>query len=191
MRRQACAADFAREGSSPSNGLDPLRLPALILAHDDTADGGIREVLLSREHVEVRRAVCGIPMRVRLPVTDFAGIAVRVCLAPDSEPEIYLALEHRDEGLRVVLQCCADAAAAAIAGRRWSRYFAKPILIAGADGRLRLPGTWRRRGGTQARRRKYGLVRNRHSSYRERCARVTSARPEQRYLDEREIVARD
>jgi len=191
LRRQASAAGFAREGSSPSNGLDPLRLPALILAHDDTADGGIREVLLSREHVEVRRTVGGIPMRVRLPVTDFAGISVRVCLAPDAEPEIYLALEHRDEGLRVVLQCCADATAAAIAGRRWSRFFARPILIAGADGRLRLPGTWRRRGATNARRHKHGLFRDRHSNYRRRCARVTSTRPDQRYLGEREIVARN
>jgi hypothetical protein len=191
LRRQASAAGFAREGSSPSTGLDPLRLPALILAHDDTADGGIREVLLSREHVEVRRSVGGIPMRVRLPVSDFAGIAVRVCLASGSEPQIFLALEHRDEGLRVVLHACADAADAAIAGRRWSRYFAKPVLIAGADGRLRLPGAWRERGTTSARRRKHAAVRNRHSAYRERCLRVTGKRPEQLYCGEREIVARD
>ena len=81
MRRQASAAGNAREGSGSLFGLDPLRLPVSFTAADPAADGGSREIGVSRDGIEFRRSVRGVQMRVQLPFSEFRGVAVRV-LAP-------------------------------------------------------------------------------------------------------------
>ncbi len=141
MRRQASAAGIAREGSSSLFGLDPLRLPVSFTAADPAADGGSREIGVSRDGIELKRSVRGVQMRVQLPFSEFQGIAVRVLAPGGCEPMIFLSLEHSDDALSVLLQATEDSDESADAARKWSRVTGRPILIAGEDGRLRNPAS--------------------------------------------------
>ena len=191
MRRQASAAGIAREGSGPLFGLDPLRLPVVFTASDPTADGGRREIGLSREGVEFRRSVRGVQMRVQLPFSEFQGVAVRVLAPGGGEPVIFVSLEHRDEALSVLLQASADSDACAAAARQWSRITGRPILIAGHDGRLRNPAALRSRETAHARRRRRSALRGRRTATRLRSERAARPIAQRVHGDEREIIARD
>lgn len=191
MRRQASAADIAREGSSRLFRLDPLRLPVRFTANDGTADGGTRAVELSRDAVEVTRAVRGVKMRLRLPIKEFLGISVRV-VAIGGEPRIFLLLEHADDALSVVLQSTGDSAEAAANARQWSRVLGCMLLIAGADGRLRNPASMRRERKNAPRRARRTALKERRTTIRFR--RTPSGGGKQTpsvHSGEREIIARN
>jgi hypothetical protein len=190
LRRQASAADKAREGSSLLFGLDPLRLPASIHAADPAADGGHREIVISRDGIEFRRTVRGVFMRVHLAFSEFEGVAVRVIAAGGGEPVIFLSLEHQDDALSVLLQASEDSDESAIAARRWSRLTGRPILIAGPDGRLVNPAAMPKRAASFTRRKRRSALRNRRTSVRLRSQRAANGIVKSVHKDEREIIAR-
>lgn len=191
MRRQAIAADGARDGSSRLFRLDPLSLPVSYVADDDAADGGTRTVELRRNGVEVRRVVRGVSMRLKLPLEEYLGIAVRVVSDGQRDPLIYIALEHRDAALSALLQISVDSCEAAIDARKWSRTFQKPILIAGKDGRLRNPASVRRSPKSLGRRRRRSALRNRRATIHARRKANRSDRAATIHSGEREIIARN
>jgi hypothetical protein len=191
LRRQASAAGIAREGSSPLFGLDPLRLPDSITAADPAADGGTREISVSRDGVEFRRSVRGVQMRVQLPFNEFEGIAVRVVAPGGSEPMIFLSLEHRDDALSILLQAGEDSDECASSARQWSRITGRSILVAGADGRLRNPAAVRHRVAQNPRRKRRSALRNRRSMVRLRSQRASQPIGKNVYEGEREIIARN
>lgn len=189
MRRQASAAGNAREGSSPLFGLDPLRLPISITAADPAADGGHREIGISRNGVELKRSVRGVHMRVQLPFSEFDGVAVRVLAPGSGEPMIFLSLEHSDDALSVLLHATEDSDACAEAARKWSRVTGRPILIAGVDGRLRNPAVVKAAGDTGPRRKRRSALRNRRTFVRLRGERAVRSIETAIYAGEREIIA--
>jgi Family of unknown function (DUF6101) len=190
LRRQASAAGVAREGSSPLFGLDPLRLPASFTQTDPAADGGSREIGISRDGIELRRTVRGVHMRVQLPFSEYEGVAVRVIAIGEGDPMIFLSLEHRDDALSVLLQASEDSEESAIIARRWSRLTGRPILIAGADGRLRSPASARQRSANHPRRKRRSALRYRRTAIRHRSQRSARAILQTIYSGEREIIAR-
>lgn len=190
MRRQASAAEVAREGSSRLFRLDPLRLPAPLIAPDHAADGGCREIGISRDGVELRRSIRRVSMRLKISFQEYTGIAVRVLAAGKSDPQIYLTLDHRDEALSVQLGVFGNSADTAIAARQWSRFTGRPIWIADSDGRLRMPAAARKREGSRPRRKRSTALRNRRTTIRLRYARSSRFMEERAHLGEREIIAR-
>jgi hypothetical protein len=191
LRRQASAAGIAREGSSHLFRLDPLRLPVSITASDPAADGGSREIGISREGIEFRRSVRGVQMRVQLPFSEYEGVAVRVLAPGGGEPVIFLSLEHRDDALSVLLQASEDSDECAASARKWSRITGRPILIAGADGRLRNPAAGGSRAVHHPRRKRRTALRHRRTAFRVRSQRAASPITRNVHAGEREIIARD
>jgi hypothetical protein len=191
LRRQASAAGIAREGSSPLFGLDPLRLPVSITAADPAADGGSREIGISRAGIEFRRSVRGVQMRVQLPFSEFKGIAVRVLAYGAGEPMIFLSLEHVDDALSVLLQASEDSDECAEAARKWSRVTGCPILVADSDGRLRNPASVSSNVAARPRRKRRSALRNRRTLIRLRGQRTNRSIEESMHSGEREIIARN
>ena len=191
LRRQASAAGIAREGSSPLFRLDPLRLPMSFTAADPAADGGSREIGVTRNGIEFRRSVSGVQMRVHLPFSEFQGIAVRVLAPGGSEPVIFLSLEHGDDALSVLLQATENSDECAEDARKWSRVTGRPILIADEDGRLRNPAAVRNRAPASPRRKRRSALRNRRTAIRLRSQRTNRLIEESIYSGEREIIARN
>lgn len=191
LRCQTSASGIAQNGSSQLFGLDPLRLPVSFTAADPSADGGTREISISSEGVEFRRSVRGVEMRVKLPFAEFEGLAVRVLAVGGGEPVIFLALEHRDDALSVLLLACEDSDEMAAYARRWHHATGRPILVAGSDGKLHNPATMRIRAKHNPRRRRHSALRNRRSIVRFRSLRTNRLIYTEIYSDEREIIARD
>lgn len=191
LRRQASAAGEAREGSGLLFRLDPLRLPLSLKAADPVADGGSRAIEISRDGIELSRSIRGVQMRVRLPFSEFDGVAVRVLAPGGMDPVIFLSLEHNDDDLSVLLQASEDSDECAAAAWQWSRVTGRPILIAGPDGRLQNPASVRKAKATHVRRKRHGALRNRRSMVRLRQQRAASGIADKRHEGEREIIARD
>jgi hypothetical protein len=120
--------------------LDPLALPVRFTAKDAGADERLRQVELDRERVVLRRAVRGINMAVRLPVTAFLGVALRLVPSEQGAADLVtVSLEHRDAALSVPLFTAPDSDDAVAEWQLWARVLALPLLIGNLDGTLREP----------------------------------------------------
>ena len=181
-------------GSSRDQRLDPLALPVRFTASDAGADERLRQVELDRERVVLRRAVRGIPMKVRLPVSAFLGVALRVSAGePNAHDAVALWLEHRDPALSVPLFAAPGGEDVVAEWQLWSRVLGVPMLVRDADGSLRKPfcaiGALRVEPPLPRRRRRNALKARRPSILMRR--RVTRVSPGRTYRDEREIIARN
>jgi hypothetical protein len=154
--------------------LDPLSLPVRFDAHDNRADGGVRQIELHRERVILRRAVSGMRMAVNVRVRDFLGVAVR-----GLDDARMLVLVHRDPSLSIPLCVSADADEIETAWQAWSDIFALPRLT---EEKLREPAQRRRRHNAIRARRPKFLVRRRAGAL---------LNPASVYQGEREIIARN
>jgi hypothetical protein len=169
--------------------LDPHSLPIRFAARDPRADGGIRHIELSRDHVVLRRSLRGIPMALNIRVHDFHGIGLR--LLPDEDGSglmAMLVLEHRDPSLAVPLLFVPEDHDIATDWRMWSEALQLPCLMpespAPTDAHVRItgePGPRRRRRNAVKARRPSILMRRRPGAPVAGMA---------IYRDEREIIAR-
>jgi len=180
-------------GSSRSARLDPFSLPARFAAADAAADERVRQVELYRERVVVRRSVAGMRMALNMPVSAFAGIALRV-LAGEGGAQASVILEHKDPSLALPLFTSGEADEAFAEWRAWGNVLGLPLLVAEEDGALREP--FARMGGVRVdevrprRRRRSALKRRRASMpLRRAMGKITEATPV--YRGEREIIARN
>jgi hypothetical protein len=153
--------------------LDPQSLPVRFDAHDNRADGGVRQIELHRERVILRRAVSGMQMAVNVRVCDFLGIAAR-----GIDDARMLVLVHRDPSLSIPLCVGADADEIETAWQAWSEIFALPRLT---EEKVRAPAQRRRRHNAIRARRPKFLVRRRAGAL---------LNPAALYQGEREIIAR-
>jgi hypothetical protein len=175
--------------------LDPLALPVRFAVADERADERMRHVELHRERVVLHRAVSGIRMAVKVPVTDFLGVVVRLIPSADQQPDsVLVSLEHRDPALSVPLYCARDANDVVAEWQMWGRVLGMPLLTADLNGNLRevFPRMGLVRLGKPApRRRRYNAIRRRRPSIllrRRPGIRNTIATV---YRGEREIIARN
>ena len=162
-------------------------------ASDSAADGGAREIELHRERVVVRRSLSGMRMALNMPVSAFAGIALRVT-AGEGEAAATVALEHTDPSLSLPLFASTEAGEAFAEWRAWGNVLGLPLLVAEENGNLREP--FARMGGVRVdavrpRRRRSSALKRRRASMplRRRAGKVTETTPVHR--GEREIVARN
>lgn len=185
---------MAESGQGSSLRLDPQALPVRYRAHDDGADGHIREIELRRDAVVVRRTVRGISMRISVFIAEFLGVSMRLLPPTHGEPAcIAVLLEHRDSGLTVPLYLASEDQEAIAEWRSWSRVLGVPPLVLDDNGVLREPFPRLGRlpvGATQPRRKRRATLRQRRPSIllRRKPGRTTAA--SQVHHDEREIIAR-
>jgi len=180
-------------GSSRSARLDPFSLPARFAASDAAADERVRQVVLTRERVVVRRSLAGMRMALNLPLAVFAGVAIRV-LVGECGACATVALEHKDPSLVLPLFESSEPDEAFAEWRAWGKVLGLPLLVAEEDGVLREP--FARMGGVRIdsvrpRRRCRSALRRRRASLplRRATGKLTEATPVHR--GEREIIARN
>ena len=182
-------------GSSRALRLDPHALPVRYSARDGGADGKIRQVELDRDRVILRRAVCGVSMKLGVRIAEFRGVSLRLLPPEDGEPAASaVVLEHRDPGLSVPLFLAFDGDDVIAVWRSWSRVLGVPLLLMDDDGALREPFARLGRldvGAMCERRRRRGAVKWRRPSFlaRRKPGRVRPV--ESVHRGEREIIARN
>jgi len=110
--------------------------PLQLVDTDGGADDHIRSVELHHDRLVMRRRVAGTPMRLELPLADYAGIAVRLLDPYGDDEGISLVLEHEDPALAVTLYSAGHADDVVAQWRRWSAELGRPMLMTHADGRL-------------------------------------------------------
>jgi Family of unknown function (DUF6101) len=182
-------------GSSRALRLDPFSLPARFAAIDAAADERVRHVELYRERVVVRRSLDGMRMALNMPVSAFAGVAIRVMAGEgEAQAAVSVTLEHKDPSLALPLFVSEEADEAFADWRAWAKVLGLPMLVAEADGVLREP--FDRIGGVRIdtvcprRRRRTAMKRRRPAMLMRRAAgRLTDTTPVHR--GEREIIARN
>jgi len=136
--------------------LDPLSLPVRFHTRDARADGGVRQVEISRDQIVLRRAVRGMRMAINVRVDEFLGIAVR-----EADDTQMLMLVHRDPSLSIPLLFSADGDEILHASFTWSEIFALPLLDEDAN-RSTQPAPRRRRHNVIKTRRPKILMRRRN-----------------------------
>ncbi|WP_315835216.1 DUF6101 family protein [Bradyrhizobium prioriisuperbiae] len=175
MRRQF-GAGGTPAGSSRVLRLDPFSLPLRFDTRDARADGGMRQVEISRDRVVLRRAVRGMRMAINVRVNDFLGIAVR-----EADDGQMLVLVHRDPSLSIPLLVSTDDTEIEQACDAWGEIFALPRISEDTE-QVREPAPRRRRHNVIKTRRPRILMRRRNNRLLSEMA---------VHRDEREIVARD
>jgi hypothetical protein len=189
MRSGGCA------GSGRALRLDPFALPVRFSVSDAAADGRVREIELHRERVVLRRSLAGMRMALNMPLTAFAGIALRLVPGEGAtEDALSVVLEHSDPALALPLFLTSQADEAVSEWRTWSKVLGLPLLLADPSGALREPfarlGQMRIECPRPRRRRRSALKGRRPSILlRRTLGKVTEATPVHR--DEREIIARN
>ncbi len=113
-------------GSSRLLRLDPFSLPARFAATDATADERVRHVELTRERVVVRRSLDGMRMALNMPVSAFAGVALRV-VEGDAKAIASVTLEHKDPSLALPLFESGEAGEAFAEWRAWGNVLGLPL----------------------------------------------------------------
>ena len=181
-------------GSGRSARLDPFTLPARFAASDAVADERVRLVELYHERVVVRRSLGGMRMALNMPVSAFAGVAIRVLAREGEAPSVSVTLEHKDPALALLLLVCGETDEAFADWRAWGNVLNLPLLVAEDDGELREP--FARMGGVRV-----GTVRPRRwrrSALKRRRPTILMRRPTGKlteatrvHRDEREIIARN
>ncbi len=190
MRDGGCPA-----GSSRALRLDPFSLPLSFAANDAAADERVRHVELTRERVVVRRSLAGMRMALNMPVSAFAGVAIRLNPAEgEAQATVSVVLEHKDPSLRLAVFVSAEADDAFAQWRAWGSVLGLPLLVAEEDGVLREP--FARLGQVRiervrARRRRHNAIKRRRPSMplRRKAGKLSEATPIHR--GEREIIARN
>jgi hypothetical protein len=180
-------------GSGRALRLDPFALPVRFRANDAGADGQVRHIELDREHVILRRAVRGMAMKIRMPVSAFRGVALQLHDAP-GEPALAVVLDHSDGALCVPLLVARDDNEAIASWKAWGRVLGLPLLVAEPGGACR--EITKRLGAlsiaevAQRRRRRSALKRRRPSILRRRRM-GRSIADASVHRGEREIIARN
>jgi hypothetical protein len=125
-------------------------------ARDARADGGVRQVEISRDQIVLRRAVRGMRMAISVRVNEFQGIAVR-----EADDGRMLVLVHHDPSLSVPLLVSTDSDEIQQACFIWGEIFALPCIEEVAA-RSRKPVQRRRRHSVIKTRRPKILLRRRN-----------------------------
>ncbi|MDI1342670.1 MAG: DUF6101 family protein [Pseudolabrys sp.] len=190
MRSGGCPA-----GSSRLQRLDPFALPLAFAANDAAADGRVRHIELFHERLVIRRSVAGMHMALNMPLSAFAGVAIRLDAGENGElPTVAVVLEHKDPGLALPLFVSTEADDAFAEWQSWSKVLGVPQLVADDEGGWREP--FARIGGVRIER--VRPRRRRHSSLKRRRPSMALRRKGGKltpnaavYHGEREIIARN
>lgn len=153
---------------------------------DRRADGGRRQVRVTRDGVRISRRFGGVVMTIAVPLSAYRGVALDVEAAVDGGASYRLSLAHNDPDLDVVLTETQDGSAVAADWKYWANYLELPRLGA-ENGRLRAldapaapAGAPRRRGAAGVIKRRPRFLARRQGGDAARLAAV--------FAGEREII---
>jgi hypothetical protein len=180
-------------GSGRALRLDPFALPVRFRANDAGADGQVRHVELDREHVILRRAVRGMAMKIRMPVSSFRGVSLQLHDVPD-RPALAVVLNHDDGALCVPLLIASDDREAVAVWKAWGRVLKLPLLMSEQSGGVREIETRLgavRVGKVVQRRRRRLAIKRRRPSILMRRRKGRSIENAAVHRGEREIIARN
>lgn len=123
-----------REESWPDTALSLPQgeWPVRFRQRDEGADDGVRRVELHADHVVLRRRVAGIPMKLSVRLSAFAGVAVR--LTEEEGDGVALVLAHADPSLEITLYHAPDTADVVAEWRGHARRLGLPMLVTKLDG---------------------------------------------------------
>jgi len=175
--------------------LDPFALPVRFAASDAAADGRVRDIELHRERVVLRRSLNGMRMALNMPVSAFAGVALRLTPSEGAtQASVAVVLAHKDPGLVLPLFVTYEAGEAFAEWRAWGQVLGLPLLVSEGDGSLREPfarlGALRVERPRPRRRRRSALKKRRPSILMRRMpGKLSDATRVHR--GEREIIARN
>lgn len=116
----------ASAGSSCQERLDPFALPVTFATSD--ASAGVRYIELHRERVVMRRSVAGVVMAVKMPLSSYNGVALRLVSGAQG-PTVEVTLEHKDPGLSLSLYEADHDEDALAEWRSWSDALGLPMLL--------------------------------------------------------------
>lgn len=100
---------------------------------DRRADGGKRQVRVSRQDILIARRLAGIAMLISVPVQAYRGVALDIEPTAGGGASYRLSLAHDDPDLAVVLAETEDGGAVSADWRYWASYLDLPRL-AGKEG---------------------------------------------------------
>ncbi len=174
-------ADMTESSANPSSF--PAATPRSAAGlRDARADGGERDVTLTRSRVTIRRRYAGVGMKIAVPTQAYRGVVLSLEDAPRGRAHFRVTLRHDDPDLSVILTEAFDETQILADWRAWADFLTQSPLVerdggalepaeredepAGADAaccpamarRRGTPATWRSRGRFQPRRR-MGLTR--------------------------------
>lgn len=180
----------ASAGSSRQERLDPFALPVAFATSD--ASAGVRYIELHRERVVMRRSVAGVVMAVRMPLSSYDGVALRLVSGAEG-PTVEVTLEHKDPGLSLSLYEADHDEDALAEWRSWSDALGLPMLVCDQDGsRVAFAQLGAVRvSKSRPRRRRHSGLKHRRPSFlsRRKAGRVVDAMAVHR--GEHEIIARN
>lgn len=188
MRRQLRVGKALPAGSGREQRPDPSSpsLPLLFNARDERADGGLRQIQITRARIIIKRSVQTIRMVLNVRVDEYFAITLRAARPEDNMPGAWvLWLEHRDRSLSVPLFVSADGDEIRQAGVMWADYFRRADLI-DTGGIGSLPDLMTAEQGPAPRRRRRNAIRNRRPRFpmRRKTGSPKQGAPEERLDDE-------
>jgi hypothetical protein len=170
---------FDRNAASNRNGVYSVQ-------SDPRADGGRRQVRVTRNGVLISRRFAGVSMIITVPLAAYRGVALEVDSARDaSAAEYRLSLAHADPDLEVVLCETKDGGAAAADWKYWACFLDLPRLAAENGEAWPIPGAeekivFPRRGNSSVAKRRPRFLARRKAGNPARTSLIFS--------DEREII---
>lgn len=157
----------------------------LFVQRDRRADGGARQIRVSRDGVVISRRFAGVAMTIGVPVAAYRGVALDVGAGAEGAPFYRLFLSHRDADLDVILAESADVGAIAAEWISWAQWLALPRLAAQDGDAGALDGLTAR---APLARRRGAEVAKRHPRFLCRRKTGVASRMEAVYAGEREII---
>jgi len=150
---------------------------------DQRADGGERDVTLTRQRVTIRRRYAGVGMKIAVPTQAYRGVVLSLEEGARGRAHFRVTLRHDDPDLSVILTEAFDETQILADWRAWADFLTQRPLVERDSGALEqapaqdgacesegeasfpimprrrgTPATWRSRGRFQARRRVGGAV---------------------------------
>lgn len=160
---------------------------AFLTQRDWRADGGARQIRVTRDDILIARRFGGVKMRISVPVPAYSGVLLDVGAGENGAPCYRLLLAHRDRDLDVVLSETQDSGDAAAQWKSWAVWLGLPRLaaeggdLAEVDALRRPAAALPRRGASSVRPRRPRFLACRRAGDAARMAAV--------FAGEREIVS--
>ena len=142
---------------------------------DSRADGGLREILCTAQHIAIKRRLHGISMQLEIPARSYIGVVLSLFTGNDGLPFYRISMPHPDPDLAIVLFEARDDRDILAVWKAWAKFFALPKLMERHPGELECEARhigatimgsrplWRRRGGALAKRKPKLLNRRRNA----------------------------
>ncbi|MEO8667946.1 MAG: DUF6101 family protein [Bauldia sp.] len=137
MRRQTALAGGASAGSSRAFRLDPFALPIRYTAALGDGRFGRSSIHLDRYQATLSpSATGGVQRMLTLPVSAYAGVAVRIVASEDGTIRALVELMHDDPDLSLPLVVADEPEDVAADWQAWGRALNLPLLLIASNGEI-------------------------------------------------------